>query len=384
VKRGGFVLVAITENQERFVIDSTIPHTTLKRLREERQFYCPQCGEKLQLKIGTVKMPHFAHISISHCESYFSEGETIQHLQGKEQLFQLFRYLQIPVLLEPYIAELNQRPDLLINLNGYQYAIEFQCSPIKHQRFLERNSGYNQKNIQPIWIALTPVQKIKENGLQKITLPHQLQQFITSEKKAKYLMTYNPNTKQFLYISNLIHLKGISYLSKISPLPLLKQKFPFYIPRPFTEKEFSNVLNAYHNFINQFLKSRVLFSRKGVNDLFLRSVYELRIDLYQFPIFLGIPICGNEAFHVCAIEWQTELMYFIHLLGIKVHAINQKVIIDFLRWSKRACTSEAIQVVNRYVELLKDLSVEDMMSTVKEEQLEELLYRQFLATRGKY
>ncbi|TQE91362.1 hypothetical protein FKZ59_05115 [Ureibacillus terrenus] len=384
LKRGDFVLVAVTENQEKFIIDSKIPHTTLRRLREEKKFYCPQCGGPLQLKIGHIRIPHFAHITKSRCDSTFSEGETMEHLLGKEQLFGFFRSLELRVELESYLPELRQRPDLLVNKNDSIYAIEFQCSPIHHKRLMERNQGYLQKKIMPIWIPLTPVNKLNgTKGFQKVTLPHQLQQFACGENGPKFLMTYDPLSKQFVYLSNLIHLKGITFFSKVIPLPLFRQHFPFYLPKSYSTDEFSKVLKAYHLFIKHFLRSRVLLSRKGVNDLFLRSVYELRLNLEHLPSFLGVPICGNEALKVCAVEWQTELMYFIGLCGIKVHAINRAVISDFFRWSNRICTEDALLPVLRFVRLLQELGVENAESSVKQPQLEELLYRQFLATNVK-
>lgn len=378
------MLVACTENKEPFVIHSKISHATLRRIKEEKNFFCPQCGEMVQLKIGNIKIPHFAHYSKSRCESHFSEGETVEHLSGKQQLFELFKSLQLHAELEPYLKELKQRPDLLIFKNGSAYAIEFQCSPINENRFFERNRGYLQKRIAPIWIPLTPGQKIKETPLQKINLSHQLQLFIAHAQKPKYLMTYDPANKQFVYLSNLIHFKGISFFGKVSRLPLFKQHFPFYIPKTLTKDEFSFVFKAYHHFIKQFLKSRVLVSRKGVNDLFLRSVYELRLNPGQLPTFLGVPISGNEALQACAVEWQTELLYFIRLNGIKVHAVNEQMIKDFFQWSGRADTDGAVQTVFQYVELLNELAIEDEKCSVEERQLEEVLYSQFLATTGKY
>jgi len=104
----------------------------------------------------------------------------------------------------------------------------------------------------------------------------------------------------------------------------------------------------------------------------------------QLPTFLGVPISGNEALQACAVEWQTELLYFIRLNGIKVHAVNEQVIMDFFQWSGRADTDGAVQTVFQYVELLNELAIEDEKCPVEERQLEEVLYSQFLATTGKY
>lgn len=378
------MLVALTEKQEPFVLHSNLSHAVLRRLKEEKTFFCPQCGEPLQMKLGTIKIPHFAHYSKSQCESRFSEGETFQHLQGKQQLYELFKTLQLFVELEPYLKDIQQRPDLLIVKNNTAYAIEFQCSPINGERFLERNQGYAQKEIVPIWIPLTPIQKVKQSRFQKITISHQLQLFRNGPNQLKYIMSYHPSTKQFYYFSNLLHLNGISFISKISRIPLLQQHFPFYQPKPLTTDEFSFIYKAYHQFIKEFLQRRVLLSRKGVNDLFLRSLYELRLNFQELPNFLRVPVFGSEVMKECTVEWQTELLYFIRLNGIKIHAVNEQMIKDFFQWSGRADTDGAVQTVFQYVELLNELAIEDEKCPVKERHLEEVLYSQFLATTGKY
>lgn len=377
------MLVALTEHRKLFIIDSKTPHSTFKKIREQTKFYCPQCGEILQFKIGSVKIPHFAHLKDSSCNTYFSEGESEQHLLGKEDLYQLFSYLKLTVQLEPYLPDLKQRPDLLITKER-RYAIEFQCSTLQYDSFLQRNQGYLHNNIVPIWIVKTPVQIKKVTGIQKLSISAQYQQFFNCANGQKYLITYDPINKQFIYLSNFIHLNGNTFLTKIIPLPLYKQKFPFYLPQSLMKDEFSYAIKKYYSYKIQYLKRRVLLSRKGVNDLFLRSVYELRLDYKQMPIIVGVPIRGGELFKVCAVEWQTALFYFIHFHEIKVHAINKGVIYDFLNWAKMKKTSEAINVVERYCSILQNLSVETVYSTVSHKQLEHLLYKQFLATERKY
>lgn len=374
------MLVALTENRQPFIINPNIPRSTLRKVREENHFFCPQCGEKLLFKIGSVKVPHFAHANKNNCETYFSEGETEQHLLGKEQLYRLFQYLQLPVQLEPFLSSIKQRPDLLV-LN--RFAIEFQCAPIKNEYLMERNQGYYKQNIQPVWIVLTPTQ-VHGTGIQKLSFPLQMQQFLTSTKNIQYVITYNPNKKQFIYLSNLIYLYGYTFLTKISRLSLFQQKFPFYIPKPLSLEEFSFALKAYDSFKEEYLKRRILISRKGVNDFFLRSVYELRLNHQHLPIFLGIPIVGSELFKVCPVEWQTALLYFIHFHEIKIHAINRANIFDFLNWAKMKNTKKAIDVVERYCRVLQQLSVETIDRKVSQRQLEHLLYKQFLASEGKY
>ncbi|UQS86423.1 hypothetical protein MOO44_05885 [Nicoliella spurrieriana] len=128
---------------------------------KDNEFKCPCCNQRVILRCGTIKTPHFAHRSKAECNS-FSEGETKEHLLGKKQLFQFF--LELKPQLEYYFTNLKQRPD--IRLSGSKL-IEFQCSPISNQRLSERLCGYRSIAHESIWILGSPYLK-KRNSILKL------------------------------------------------------------------------------------------------------------------------------------------------------------------------------------------------------------------------
>ncbi len=75
-----------------------------------QNFFCPQCQQPVQLKIGTVNIPHFSHIAHQSCERLFAEGESMLHLQGKIQLFEWLNKQGYAVELEPYIKKTISTP----------------------------------------------------------------------------------------------------------------------------------------------------------------------------------------------------------------------------------------------------------------------------------
>lgn len=376
------MLVALTNDQKRIVLTSSFSKEKLQQLRTNKHFFCPQCKEPLQLKIGSIKIPHFAHVSKSKCDTYFSEGETAQHLLGKEQLYQMFLQLGFQVELEPYLAHLKQRPDLLVrSKNGRVYAIEFQCSSILPERFNERNAGYQRATITPIWVPATPVKQFTGCGIMKFSVNQHLQRFILSNKQQCYFMTYSPDKKEFLYVSNLHYIHGNTFLAKVQTLSLSDQRFPFYIPKLLTKKEFTQYLNAYYCMKERYLRSRVAFSRKGVNDLFLRSLYELRLTSSSLPNFIGVPIKGGEMIKIFSVEWQVSLFYFLHINNLSIPSFNERHIGYFLKWMKLQASSEMISVVKRYHYLLQKLNVENVYSFVSPLNLLNQLYSQFLANK---
>lgn len=117
------------------------------------EYYCPACKGKLVLKKGNIMVAHFAHHQHSDC-AVFSESETLPHLKGKQLLFEKFKSEGFEVMLECWLPELQQRPDLLIVLaDGKKIALEYQCSPISPADLKARTQGYQRFSYEVWWIC---------------------------------------------------------------------------------------------------------------------------------------------------------------------------------------------------------------------------------------
>src|SRR5690554_1948582 len=90
--------------------------TAHKDLSKQDHYSCPACQSPVHLKAGSVMRPHFAHYKKSHC-AVFSEGETEEHLEGKQQLYDWLKSLGYTVEMEAYLPEMKQRPDILLKSN---------------------------------------------------------------------------------------------------------------------------------------------------------------------------------------------------------------------------------------------------------------------------
>ena len=135
---------------------------------QEEKLYCPSCAGEVIFKQGKWLLPHFAHRTLDDCQS-FSEGETLEHLKGKSLLHQWTKTSQ----LEAYLPALKQRPDLLWG----KLAIEFQCSTLPFERFLERTKNYLQHDYLPWWLLGEQRQpKQRFGALQKACCYYQKEQ----------------------------------------------------------------------------------------------------------------------------------------------------------------------------------------------------------------
>lgn len=115
------------------------------------QYVCPACQAPVRFCQGRKKVPYFAH----QC-AHRGEGETDEHQLGKEQLYRWAELRGWQPQLEVYLPEIKQRADLLVQVGGQPIALEFQCSGLSSARLAQRNAGYRQMGIQPIWLLGSP------------------------------------------------------------------------------------------------------------------------------------------------------------------------------------------------------------------------------------
>jgi len=327
----------------------------LQKYRRTMKFFCPQCLEPVQLKIGSYNIPHFAHLTQNQCSQLFAEGESKLHLQGKIQLFEWLKKLGHKVALEPFLKELSQRPDLLVTIANNNFALEFQCSSIAHNKWHQRTIGYEKNNIQAIWLFQTPQNKEAINGIRKIRIPP-LQQhaFMTTTTGLPYLMTYNPKTADFVYWTNLLHVHGHTFIGKVQKISMDKQRFPFYLPTSITQEEFRQYWQLYKRACQQYADRRLLHSKKGVQDSFLRSCYEMNLSITTMPSYIGIPVKEGAAITLFASEWQTLLLHFSKRLDLEPYELGKNHIQDFLWQYQLEDTGQAVKAIQQYGQLLKD------------------------------
>ncbi|MHB1231574.1 MAG: competence protein CoiA [Burkholderiales bacterium] len=95
---------------------------------------CPQCGSPVISKCGVQKSWHWAHETLTDCDS-FSEGETEWHYRWKS----FFNPSMVEVKIGPHRADIKVRSTV----------IELQHSPISASDIHERESFYDDM----IWIV---------------------------------------------------------------------------------------------------------------------------------------------------------------------------------------------------------------------------------------
>ena len=117
---------------------------------------CPICNKPYEYCHGEFKIPYFRHKEKDKCEDVYSEPETEEHIKGKRDLFEWVKGQNnvTDAILEGWIPETHQRPDIMFKYNGEQYVIEYQCTPIASE-YVKRHYLYKAAGIIDIWIVGT-------------------------------------------------------------------------------------------------------------------------------------------------------------------------------------------------------------------------------------
>jgi hypothetical protein len=124
----------------------------LKLASSNNELTCPACGGAYEYCHGAIVQPYFRHKSKDDCNHY-SEPETEEHIEGKQKIFEWICKQDgvSDAVLEGWLPETRQRPDIIFKYNGKQYVIEYQCSPIVEE-YMCRHGMYKSAGINDIWI----------------------------------------------------------------------------------------------------------------------------------------------------------------------------------------------------------------------------------------
>lgn len=335
-----YILVAKTEQQELFYLTSKHTRTELQEIRLQNKFFCPSCHAPLLLKIGEINIPHFAHQTLTACDT-FSEPESSLHLRGKLLLYQFFSQLNLKIELESYIPQIRQRADLLVN---GQTAIELQFSAIPSAQLKKRSKGYLSLNMQPIWIKGLREPCCEGIGLLRLKT-HEIE-MRQSADKSKFILMFYPLENRFYYHSSLFYVSSNRWVGKTKALEAEHQVFPFAMPKPLTKKEFNVILGIFFNLQQQYVRSQ-LYIENRIKSLYCRLCYELRLDMTSLPPFFGLPLIGAECLKQPAVLWQMQAVASFE----KGISVDELISSGKLLLTDTASATQAIELVAEYLGL---------------------------------
>src|SRR4051812_23410386 len=280
-----------------------VPGLSKKVLRDERkkgEFYCPECKEKVLMKVGTQRIEHFAHQKGSQCaESY--ERESDYHLSGK---LQLFHWLETQIFhpdLEPYYDSIRQRPDIGVSICNEKYVLEFQCSTIPPELMMKRTKQYVLKNYKPIWIM--GGKNIKRKTEKKVSLSNFDYLFLTKNALGLWnLPAYCPTSKLFILLKNITPITSKNALVHLSVIPV--QQLSFYeLLNPSANVSFTK-----DDWKKEIRTQKINFHLQDFQQSdFLKELYQCSLNPSLLPPIIGLPVQNAPVIETAPLIWQTYL-----------------------------------------------------------------------------
>ncbi|MCB7152441.1 competence protein CoiA [Bacillus stercoris] len=341
---------AVTEDGQMFHLLGAQQSQKLKRKR----FFCPVCGEELAVKLGLQKAPHFAHKQNKSC-SIDIEPESAYHLEGKRQLYVWLKTQKASPILEPYIREINQRPDVMARIKERMLAVEYQCATISPDVFQKRTEGFKQAGIIPQWIMGRSRLQRTAASFYQLSAFHW--QFINANPYRE-LICYCPERRSFLRLSHIIPFYTTHSYSSVQTIPIHRAGIDDLF---FTEPKSSIQYSGWTKAIHRFRHKPHRFSSKETNRL-KQLFYEKRQTPFSFlPTEVFVPVVKGAVFKSPVFVWQGFLYLFITDLGekhapIRFSAVLQQCKLHIHKKNialRFECSEECLsEAVKQYIDFL--------------------------------
>ncbi|MGM8212675.1 competence protein CoiA [Virgibacillus sp. W0430] len=286
----------------QFVVLAMLNKTKIEWHRQHTTFYCPACQNKVIIKAGNKVTPHFAHIKQSTCPS--SGGEGPYHEKGKLLLYEWLKKQSIHVNLEPYIAEIKQRPDLLANINYQQIAVEFQSAKISDAEIRKRNLCYRAIGIIPLWIlGANHLRRIQKQALQLNEFILQcMHQFSPTMPITLYFLC--PSTCQFLIFHSFYMATTRKAIGKLRFFHLFNLQL-----NDLVQKHGDTSVDLYRFWLNEkrILRLQPRGRSFGQERKWRQWLYEKRLHPQQLPSAIHLPVSRQYKMKTPPWNWQSRI-----------------------------------------------------------------------------
>ncbi|MGW7975466.1 competence protein [Staphylococcus xylosus] len=256
-------------------------------------YKCPHCQNKVILKKGTMKTAHFAHVHRS--SNFCNKGETYEHYMFKYELAQQLNKLEYYVVIEPYIYQCYQYPDLIIN---NKIAIEIQFSNITIDNIKKRSNALASIGFDVIWI----IGKLKYNKRTKILILNKSERTYINLKR-RQLFSWHSDTF-LLYRYKIVQFIGGNRYIAIREQLSYKQ-FTYYF-----NKNDSPMLPCHFKLTKSSIEQYIKYCRRQrtVREPSLSVIYNLQLTESWVCENLGMVYPEQIFVQSHPIYWQLQLL----------------------------------------------------------------------------
>ncbi|WP_338594571.1 competence protein CoiA family protein [Bacillus safensis] len=288
---------AMMDNGKLIRITHHLSKSRLEHVRTTCKFYCPECREEVQLKLGEHRVYHFAHKQLTACS--LASGETAYHQAGKEAIMNWLKRLGHKPALEKYMPKVHQRPDVTVTIGNEIYAIEFQCANISRQELRRRTAGLREAGLFPIWMI--GANRLKRKSAQLFSFSS-IHWGILRESEKRRLIFFCPLQNKFIHLDQFLVFQPTKICAAMTVRPpSAYSKIPALLSPPSSKCQ---VNQQWLKCIQQFRQRppRILSNEsKRLRDVF----YEHHQTAFPFlPTALFIPVQEAYIFSSPVYVWQ--------------------------------------------------------------------------------
>ncbi|MFB6465348.1 competence protein CoiA [Cytobacillus sp. Hz8] len=335
------MLTAKMKNGKLLCLADGMSKAELKNLKREEKFFCPQCSEKVILKMGSKRITHFAHEKGHLCSRDY-DRESEYHLQGKLHLYQWLKKQALEPQIEYFIASINQKPDLTFSYEGQKYVIEFQCSTIPEELFMKRTKLYLEHSIQPIWMmAGKNIRRVADGRVKLSSFDYLFTR--RSSDFISFISAYCPITNKLILLKNIyptsirsaITQFSIQSLSNCDVKEIISPQFSSAIDFTFWQQQ-----------INR-MKIHLMLRPTPIQRRFLQELYENHLNVQLLPPITGIPTRQSIFIETPAFIWQSYILIDVFLKKRIGQLISRKqVFLTFLsRYRRKEITIRKLPLI---------------------------------------
>ena len=225
-------------------------------------------------------------------------------MKAKLQLYRWLKKRYPETFLEKFIPKINQRPDILVNINGKYIAVEFQSSVISPHIVRSRNHGYLSMNIIPVWFISAKL--FKRIGNCKIKIDRFTMEFLQNypSDSIDRVYYYCPYRQLFLKVSSLHMTSNSHAFANMQYFPIKHITFPQLLRNETTEQKM---------YVPYWLKEKQNFRMKhstyyGAELKWRKWLYNKGLYIHQLPAIVHLPIKAGYTFKVPPWQWQSYLV----------------------------------------------------------------------------
>ncbi|MCY7431724.1 competence protein [Bacillus safensis] len=288
---------AMMDNGKLIRMTHHLSKSRLEHVRTTCKFYCPECREEVQLKLGEHRVYHFAHKQLTACP--LASGETAYHQAGKEAIMNWLKELGHKPALEKYMSKIHQRPDVTVSIGNETYAIEFQCANISRQELRRRTAGLREAGLFPIWMI--GANRLNRKSAQLFSFSS-IHWGILRESEERRLIFFCPIQNRFIHLDQFLVFQSTKICAAMTVRPpSAYREIPAFLSPPSSKRQ---VNQQWIKCIQQFRQRppRILSNEsKRLRDIF----YEHHQTAFPFlPTELFIPVHEAYIFTSPVYVWQ--------------------------------------------------------------------------------